>query len=721
MQPLTPAQIKTHYDAALKHLAARRFDDALKLLQQIVAANPNIAEVHYQVGKIGLDSNRPQLALRPLRAAARLKPQEPSIWRSWAEAVALGGRAEDEADFLAALKVAQIKPDLKIHLQDRFGAQKASSRRTLAGQSAQDTQRLLDLMKDRKYAEAEQMARRLLSLYPLSAFTVNVLGGALAMQGKLPDAIEQFRKSIQIDPNYAEAHDNLGRILLDMNRVEEAARHFRVAVTLTPYLMSAIINHAACLSRMGFASAAFVPLERMIAAHPDLVICRIALGNAQTRARNYAQAEATLLQAVELSKGSSAEALGLLAQAQARLGKDELALENFDKALKLDPNSPLATGGKASALQTLGRFEEADDLFLRAFDLDPNNGEIYRSYVAAQKVKAGDPIIARMQARYDDPILGDLDRMNLGFALSKAMEDTKEYARVFPYLNRANALMRKIYPYDPALRDREISMFKSALDGVDWHNISVPDATDYAPIFVTGMPRSGTTLIEQIISSHSRVTGAGEVGKVTAMLQKALAQGDRFRPVSGFAPSEIAALGVEYATYMREMFPGKPQATDKSIQTYMYIGLAKLALPNARIIVVRRDPRDTLLSMYKNKFPDGTHLAAYDQRDLVHLYASFVDMVNFWRERVPDWFYEVEYETLVANPEPETRKLIAASGLEWEDACLSPQDNDRKVETLSLFQVRQPISGGSVKGWKRYEKDLAPMLDELRKLGLVSD
>ena len=137
--------------------------------------------------------------------------------------------------------------------------------------------------------------------------------------------------------------------------------------------------------------------------------------------------------------------------------------------------------------------------------------------------------------------------------------------------------------------------------------------------------------------------------------------------------------------------------------------------------LVRRDPRDTLLSMYKNKFPDGTHLAAYDQRDLVHLYASFVDMVNFWRERVPDWFYEVEYETLVANPEPETRKLIAASGLEWEDACLSPQDNDRKVETLSLFQVRQPISGGSVKGWKRYEKDRAPMLDELRKLGLVSD
>jgi hypothetical protein len=153
----------------------------------------------------------------------------------------------------------------------------------------------------------------------------------------------------------------------------------------------------------------------------------------------------------------------------------------------------------------------------------------------------------------------------------------------------------------------------------------------------------------------------------------------------------------------------------------MYIGLLKLALPNARFVVVRRDPRDTLLSIYKNKFPDDTHLYAYDQRDLARFYETFLDMVGFWRDLVPDWFYEVDYDALVADPEPETRKLIEACGLPWEDACLSPQDNDRKVETLSLFQVRQPITKSSVKGWKRFEKDLAPMLDELRKRGLVSD
>ena len=144
-------------------------------------------------------------------------------------------------------------------------------------------------------------------------------------------------------------------------------------------------------------------------------------------------------------------------------------------------------------------------------------------------------------------------------------------------------------------------------------------------------------------------------------------------------------------------------------------------MPNARFIVVRRDPRDNLLSIYKNKFPDDTHLYAYNQRDLAHYYKTFVDMIEFWRERVPGWLYEVDYDALVSDPEPETRKLIAACGLGWEDACLRPQDNDRKVETLSVFQARQPITRASVKGWKRYENDIAPMLDELRKLGLVSD
>lgn len=721
MAPLTPLQIKSHYDQALKLMAARRFDEALKLLQQIVETNPGIAEAHYQVGRLAIESHRAALALRPLQTAARLKPHESAIWRSWAEAVALGGRQQDETELLTALKSSPLSPEIRIGLQDRFGAHRSASRRSATGQEAKDTLALLTLMKERNYKEAEARAGALLARTPASAVALNVLGGALAMQGKVEAAKANFVKAAQVDPGYAEAHDNLGRMLLDQNRLDEALAQFRKAVTLTPYLLSALVNFGACLARLGHAAAAIAPLERAVATAPEPSLCLVALGNAHTRARNYAKAEEVLLRAVDASKGKSADALAMLAQAQSRLGNDEQALINYDRALALDPDSPIGTGGKATTLQTLGRFEEAKGLFLRAFELDPTNGENFRSFIAAHKTKPGDPVIDLMLQRFEGPNLNDFDRLNFAFAIAKALEDVKDYDRVFKYLNQANALMRKVFPYDMEQREREVNLLKSAFGDFDWHGARIPGTTDFAPIFVTGMPRSGTTLIEQIISCHSRVEGAGEVGKTTHQAQNLLVRGDRVRPMRAVDAAEVAELGREYEAYMRERFSAKPQVTDKSIQTYLYIGLIKLALPNARIIVVRRDPRDNLYSMYKNKFPDGTHLASYDQRDLAILYDTFVDMIDFWRERVPDWFYEVEYEKLVADPEPETRKLIAACGLEWEDACLSPQDNDRKVETLSLYQVRQPISGASVKGWKRFEKDLAPMFDELRKRGLVAD
>lgn len=721
MAPLTPAQIKSAYDQALKLMTARRYDDALKPLQQIVAANPNIAEVHFQVGRLAIESNRPHLGLKPFQKAAALKPSESAIWTGWAEALALGGRPEDEKTFLVALRDAPLAIARKITLQDRFGAHRAASRRQTGGQDQAEVEALIALMKDRRYPEAEARARAAVARYPQSAVALNVLGGAQAMQGNPEAAKANFAKAAALDPGYAEAQDNLGRILLDQNRLEEALVQFRKAVTLTPYMLSALVNYGACLARLGHATSAIAPLERAVAHAPDPALCLIALGNAHTRARNYAKAEEVLERAVAASKGKSADAYGMLAQAQSRLGKDDVALENYEHALALDPDSPIANGGKASTLQTLGRFDEAEQLFRRVFDLDPTNGENFRSFIASHKTRPGDPVIDMMLERFERKDLNTLDRLNLGFAIAKALEDVKDYDRVFKYLDQANALMRQLFPYDIAQRVREVGQLKTAFAGFDWHGTAIAGTTDFAPIFVTGMPRSGTTLIEQIISCHSRVQGAGEVGKATQQAQTLMVRGDRVRPMAAVDPRAIAELGIEYAAYMRERFTDKPQVSDKSIQTYLYIGLIKLALPQSRIIVVRRDPRDNLLSMYKNKFPDGTHLASYDQRDVAILYDTFVDMVDFWRGIVPDWFYEVDYDALVSDPDPETRKLIAACGLEWEDACLSPQDNDRKVETLSLFQVRQPITKASVKGWKRFEKDLAPMLDELKARGHVTD
>lgn len=729
MAQMTAADIQRTYAEGLALQNAGNADGALKVFGGLVSANPKIAEAHFQIARILAGLNRFDQALPYAKEAVRLRPNETAVWFGWSDVVALGGRPEDEAELVRVLRSAPMDAQLKITLQDRFGARRASTRPQTGGVKAADMSALVKLMSQGNFSEAERAASRLAQKYPNSAVVLNILGTAQATQGRAETGIQSLRRAIQIDPGYAEAYDNLGRILLDIGRAQEATTQFRRAICLAPGLLPALVNFSTSLTRAGDPAPAVRLLERALAGGADRLPCYLALGNAHTRLKNYKKAEEAFEKALSLSASNPSnaasaqtfDALGLLAQAQARLGKDDLAMVNFDKALVINDRSAVATVGKASLLQALGRFDEAETYFRRAFELDPTNGENYRNFIASHKTKPGDPLIARMQELYTQPELSDADRVGFAFAIAKALEDTKEHDQLFRYLNDANGLMRKAYPYDIATRYREVEQTLSAFEGFDWHNAKIPGTTEFAPIFVTGMPRSGTTLIEQIIASHSQVMGAGEVGEASRAAQLLLMPDKTYVTMEAVSADAIAALGHDYEAYIRARFPDVPYITDKSIQTYMYIGLMKLAMPNARFIVVRRDPRDTLLSIYKNKFPDDTHAYAYDQRDLALYYKTFVEMIDFWRSRVPDWFYEVEYEAVVANPEEESRKLIAACGLEWEDACLNFHQNTRKVETLSLFQVRQPISGGSVKGWKRHEKDLQPMLETLRELGLVTD
>lgn len=721
MAASTATEIQTTYAQGQRLQKAGDREAALKVYLGIVRDHPRVAEAQYQIGVLLNEQNQFARAIHHLHAAAQLRPGEGAIWKAWTEAVALGGDAAAERTYLDLLKGASVPMKVKLALQDRFGARRASTRPQTGGVTPADIRRLLSLMDAGRYAEAQVLAGRFLATHPGSAVVLNILATALAVGGKAQQTEATFRRAIAADPTYAEAHDNFGRFLIELKREKEATDHFREAVILAPGLPSALVNFASALNRAGDAEAAMVLLNRAAVAGVDTLPLHMAVGTAEMRRKGYVKAEAAFQRAIDLSGGRAAEAIGMLAQAQARLGKDDEAMANFNRALEFDANLGVATSGKASLLQALGDFDEAETLFRRTIGLDPNNGDNYRVFIASYKVKPGDPIIDEMIGRYRNPALTAEDRMNLGFALSKALEDAKDYDRVFEYLDAANAAMWKQYPHNMTNRRRVLDLTKRAYENFDWHAASTTGATDYGPIFVTGMPRSGTTLIEQIISSHSTMTGAGEVGEAAQTAHRFMASGKEARLLQDVPEAEIATLGRQMEAVYRRRFPQAGRVTDKSIQSYMHLGLIKLAMPNARFVVVRRDPRDNLLSMYKNKFPDDAHQYSYDQRELARFYGTFVEMIDFWRERVPDWFYEVQYEELVANPEEETRKLIAACGLPWEDACLKPQDNERKVETLSVYQARQPISGGSVKGWKRYEKNLVPMLDELRKLGLVTD
>ena len=285
-------------------------------------------------------------------------------------------------------------------------------------------------------------------------------------------------------------------------------------------------------------------------------------------------------------------------------------------------------------------------------------------------------------------------------------------------MNFANEIYRKNNPYNISDRLEEIKALKNSFSQTDFNRgLQDQSLSGIAPIFITGMPRSGTTLVEQIISAHPDVAAGGETSiAVKTVYQILLRENGNVRFFHQIPEEEVARIGHIYEDQIREIVDFDHFVTDKSIQTVVVMGVVKLALPNARFIVVRRDPRDNLLSVYKNSFGDGTHLYSNDLKDLAKFYRSFVDIVDFWRERIPDSFHEIWYDDLVSNPDEETRKLIAAAGLEWDDACLSPHKNKREVKTLSVQQVRQPINTGSKQAWKRYEKDLQPLIKELGDL-----
>lgn len=723
--PLSAAQIKAVYADAMALLSKGQPEAALPLFGQVIEASPTLAEPRWQAARIYGDFDMFDRALEQAAVAARLKPAEPAVWATWADLVSLSGQPTAERAFLDALKTAALPPALRIRLQDRFGAQRRASRPDMAGLPTPILAQVSRNLAEGAFATAHKALSALLPKHPKSAVLHAMMGSALSGLGRGSDAISALRMAQKLDPFYAEAWLNEGNEWRRQDRTEDARRAYRAAIARAPDLEQALVLCATLLNQQSQSAKALPFAERAVAAHPKSLPALVALGNTLTMLRHHDRAAEVLERAVALSHRQSTEAMVMLAQVYSHINRDAEAAELIEQVLAIKPDHVLALTRKGTLLQTSGDFDGAERALRQSLALAPTDGELFRGFIVGHKVKPGDPIVAQMQAAMARPDLTERSRLSFAFALGKALEDQKDYAAAFPYIRQGNEIARKLHPFDMATRLAEVAAVQSAMRGVDWAGTRIDGTSNGAPIFVTGMPRSGTTLVEQIIASHSRVTGAGEVALLQSACQKLIfSRPDRYddaRPLSDIPPSDIAALGHDFLRQMGERFPGADIITDKSITTYMYIGLVKLALPNARIVVVRRDPRDTLLSIYKNRFPEGTHLYAYDLRDLAEYYATFVDMVSFWRSQTPDWFTEISYETLVANPEEESRRLIAACGLDWEDACLNFHQNKRKVDTLSVYQVRQPISGGSVKAWQRYESELAPMIDILRDRGLLPD
>lgn len=500
----------------------------------------------------------------------------------------------------------------------------------------------------------------------------HALGSALIQSGRFTDASSILLRALALRPGSAEAWRDMGASYDRQNRHQPAIEAYRRAVELAPKLGDVHFRLAelyAMYSRMDDASDCF---ERAADVDPDT-----------TKARLY-RSDARLLR-------------GDISGAELRARE----------AIAADPASNPAHGTLAGLLYAQGRFEEAAMSFEDALRLDPKAARCWQGLADCRKYSESDnSILDRMRAVLQRDDLNDVERMFMHFAVGKVYDDCGDYAHAMEHIDAANGLRARDLKFDragfKALVDWTIRQYTQGFIA----SCAGSGTPDPKPLFIVGMYRSGTTLVEQIVSSHPDIAAGGELTVWTPTdIEIDAATGN-------FDPDRAHAAIAKYLSVLEKIGPSAARVTDKLPFNFFRLGAIHSLMPNARIIHCQRDPIDTCLSIYSNPFKSRVSFAARKD-DLAFCYQLYLRMMDHWRKVLPaEIFLEVQYERLIADREAETRRLIAFTGLDWNDSCLQPEQNTRSINTASAWQVRQPVYTTSMQRWRRYE----PWIGELRQL-----
>ena len=540
------------------------------------------------------------------------------------------------------------------------------------------------------------------------------LGKALAMTGKGKEADEAFEKSFDLNPErktlaLAAEHQKEGRL-------EEAERCCRDVLRTSPNNVDALRLLGITLIRGGRVDEAETQFRKAIAIAPDFVGALMDLGRSLKDQNQFEEAIDCFKQAMRLEP-TNFQAPFLLASTLTPAALTYEALEAYERVLELRPNHPGARLGLAHVLKTIGRQKEAVQAYRDCIELKPNNGETYWSMANLKTYQLSDDDIETMESKLGLEEVDEESRVNFLFALAKAYEDRGEYDRAWSFYVDGNEGRRALEFYDPVqtevTNDTLIEVFdKSLFEKNRGHGH--PDA---APIFVVGLPRSGSTLIEQILASHSMVEGTSELpylGQVAASLNRNRADGINYpEAVRELGNTHLDRLGKDYLRRAQlHRIEGTPHFVDKMPNNFPSIGLIHLILPNAKIIDARRYPLDSCLSCYRQLFARGQTFT-YDLTDIGEYFLQYQRMMDHWHEVLPGRVLTVQYEELVTDFETQVRRLIDYCDLPWEDACASFHETDRPVRTASSEQVRQPVYTKSIHFWRNHEQHLGELIEVL--------
>ena len=580
---------------------------------------------------------------------------------------------------------------------------------------------LMALRRHREAANAFREAGRLNHDDPAPRLN---LSAALLELDRPEEALKLARKVTELAPGMAEGWNNVGLALLKLGRTESARSAFSNAVSRRDAFADAWLNLGKAekdLGRFQEAEAAYVTALKH---QPTLVGAAVNLANVRLHLGREADAEPLYRQVLEREPDHPEGNLGLAAVLLQR-EEAETALPLLDKIRPSRALRSVWLAQRANALDQLDRSEEAQALLAQeagaaAQDLDVLAMRLVLALKRGDEADA-DAIVNGVEARLEQPLgLVHDTRVRAHFGLGDYWNKHDQRERAFVQWRAGHELLRRSEPFSPAAYQAFATALRQSFDGPRLTQGPRSSIDDPTPIFIVGMPRSGTTLVEQILDCHSQVHGAGELPYVAKAFGE-LSGTEDSAGVARAAGANTQALDNAARTLLARLREHDAEArhiTDKMPHNFQYLGLIALLLPGARIIYCERDPRDICLSIYQRRFT-GRHPYAHRLEDLALAYAEHRKLMAHWRKVLPLPLHTVRYESMVDDFENEVRRLLDFADLPFEEACLEFHTNTRRVHTASREQVRQPLYRSSVERWRKFEPWLSPLLQTLQREGIV--
>jgi tetratricopeptide (TPR) repeat protein len=689
-------RILPDHSGALHYLGAiaaqqGQLDEAIRLLRRAVALNSRSATVRNDLGVALAAQGQLENAIAQYEEAVAIDPSNVEARNNLGVALLAVHRPEVALQhFESALAIRPELAEINNNLGNAFLAmarkERASTRKAIAdptylpapGHDLPSTSSAIALIEAaiRGYAKA-------LALKPDYAEAHHNIANALRAVNRREEAIAHFQSAVTLKPNFADLHHDFGNALLAWEQNTEAIARFRRALDLKPAFAEASNNLGCALAMIDRNSEAITHFRKALTVWPDFAEAYVNLGDALSA-----------------------------------LDRNEKAIECYTNALEYRPDFAEAYNRLGISYQTLGRLEESLKAFEHAISLAPRRTDYYLQLGRTKQILPGDLHFEAMESLARNiASLGEKSQMTLHFALGAAYAKAAKHEQAFHHLFAGNVLRRKQGSYDEAAELVSFDRIETAFTSELIRQKSGHGNPSDIPIFVIGMPRSGTTLVEQILASHPKIFGAGErpdLARIVERLRLSKERSQRLFPdlIQHISPAQLRNLGTRYIASISEGAPKAERIVNKMPMNFKFVGLIPLILPNARIIHTRRDPIDTCWSCFENLFK---HLEwSNDLGELGRYYQAYSKLMQHWYKVLPQGtILDVQYEDLVADFERQARRIIDHCGLDWDQRCLAFHETRRPIRTTSVVQVRRPLYGTSVGRGRAYEPWLGPLLDVL--------